>query len=67
MKLDYAKPYDTLDWNFILEVLNARGFGCRWINWIICLVVGGKSQIGLRGNLKKSIQTAKPNRIDRFG
>lgn len=31
LKLGFAKAYDMLDWDFILEVLYTRGFGCRWI------------------------------------
>jgi hypothetical protein len=30
LKLDISKAFDTLSWPFLLELLNARGFGPRW-------------------------------------
>lgn len=33
-KVDFVKAFDSLDWNFLLEVLAAIGFGLRWISWI---------------------------------
>jgi len=32
LKLDFAKAYDMLDWDFLFEVFTARGFGHR-IQW----------------------------------
>lgn len=32
--MDFAKAFDSLDWNFLLEILIARGFSSRWISWI---------------------------------
>jgi Reverse transcriptase (RNA-dependent DNA polymerase) len=30
-KIDFAKAFDTLSWDYILEVLHARGFPALWI------------------------------------
>ena len=38
MKIDISKAFDTLSWEFLLEVLSARGFGRRWRSWICCLI-----------------------------
>lgn len=40
LKLDFAKVYGMLDWNFIIEVLHIRGFGSRWIRWITNILRG---------------------------
>jgi hypothetical protein len=38
LKLYYEKTYDRVDWLFLEEMLNSRGFGIRWI---MKLVKGG--------------------------
>ena len=34
LKLDYEKAYDRVSWDFLLEMLNSRGFGPIWVGWI---------------------------------
>ena len=33
-KLDIERPYDHLNWNFLLFVMQRMGFGEKWIGWI---------------------------------
>ncbi|XP_039116779.1 uncharacterized protein LOC120252722, partial [Dioscorea cayenensis subsp. rotundata] len=34
IKVDFAKAFDMVNWDFLLDLLIARGFGERWIGWI---------------------------------
>ena len=38
VKLDIAKAYDKLNWQFIRRMLVAFGFGKAWVNWIMNLI-----------------------------
>jgi hypothetical protein len=41
LKLDYEKSYDKVNWDFLLEVLEKRGFGAKWHSWIRKIVHNG--------------------------
>jgi len=47
LKLDISKAFDTLSCPFVLEVLQARGFGQRWCGWIASLLSSATSRIML--------------------
>jgi hypothetical protein len=50
LKLDISKAFDTLSWHFLLEILQARGFGPRWLAWISALLATASSRILLNGH-----------------
>jgi len=37
LKLDIHKAFDTVSWSYLLEVLQALGFGPRWREWVSIL------------------------------
>ncbi|XP_039141337.1 uncharacterized protein LOC120278673 [Dioscorea cayenensis subsp. rotundata] len=56
LKVDFAKAFDSLDWNFLLEILEARGFGNRWISWIHTILKSAKTQILINGTTQGYIR-----------
>ena len=35
LKLDYEKAFDKVDLEFLEELLRKRGFGDKWVHWIL--------------------------------
>ena len=52
-KVDFAKAYDSVRWDFLLEVLEAFGFGPRWCSWIRGIFFSSMSSILVNGSPTK--------------
>jgi hypothetical protein len=50
MKLDIHKAFDTINWSYLLEVLEALGFGPRWREWVSILFCTATSSVLLKGH-----------------
>lgn len=55
LKLDISKAYDSLSWAFLLEVMRARGFGGRWLQWVAALLATASTKIIVNGVPGRSI------------
>ena len=33
-KVDFAKAFDSVNWNFLLSIMSQMGFGSKWCSWI---------------------------------
>ena len=42
MKLNFEKAYDKINWNFLLSLLEARGFGKKWCSWVKMILLDSK-------------------------
>jgi hypothetical protein len=49
LKLDIAKAFDSVRWDYLLEVLNCFGFGNKWRNWVSILLRSTSSTVLLNG------------------
>lgn len=59
LKLDYEKTYDRVNLDFLIEILESRGFSPVWINWIQKLIKGGSVGVTLNGNDSNFFTTGK--------
>jgi hypothetical protein len=63
LKLDYEKAYGSVNLDFVLEILESRGFGETWIGWIKKVVLGGLVSILANGEDSNTFKTGR--RLDR--
>ena len=49
LKLDIHKAFDTVSWPYLLEVMQAIGFGPRWREWVSILFRTSSSRVLLNG------------------
>lgn len=52
LKVDFAKAFNSVDWDFLVDLLKVRGFGTRWIGWVILLLSTSKASILINGSPK---------------
>lgn len=49
IKLDFAKAFDSVNWESLLKILAVRGFPDNWIGWINKLLTSSKSSVLING------------------
>jgi hypothetical protein len=49
LKVDISKAFDTLDWNFLVMVLNNFGFSPLFVNWILEILQSARLSILING------------------
>ena len=59
LKLDYEKAFDKVDLDFLAELLQARGFGTKWISWIHSITHGGSVGVKLNNTESSYFTTDK--------
>lgn len=58
-KIDFEKTFDKVNWNFLIEVLKARGFGDKWIQWIKEILESGQTFLNINGQLSPYFKCKK--------
>jgi len=56
LKLDIQKAFDTINWSYLLEVLQTLGFGPKWREWISFLFSTATSRVLLNGSQGDSFE-----------
>lgn len=49
LKLDFAKAFDSVNWESLINILEVRGFSQRWCTWIKRLLQSSLSAVVLNG------------------
>lgn len=59
LKIDIAKAFDSVAWNFLLEVMAHLVFGQRWRDWISSILSTASTKRLLNGRLERRICHAR--------
>nr|CAD1817042.1 unnamed protein product [Ananas comosus var. bracteatus] len=49
LKIDFERAFDNINWCFLVDLLQARGFGPLWISWIQALLRSANTSVILNG------------------
>jgi hypothetical protein len=49
LKMDISKAFDSVSWEYLLELLQRRGFPAKWCNWLALLFTSSSSIVQLNG------------------
>ena len=49
LKLDFKKAFDSVEWQSLDAILQARGFNSRWRGWVSTILRSGKTAVLLNG------------------
>lgn len=52
IKVDFAKASNMVDWDFLIELLEAYDFGNRWIIWVRSILFTFKANFLINGSHK---------------
>lgn len=59
LKLDYEKAYDKVNWSFLPDILQKRGFCSRWIRWIKMILMNSSVNITVNQTEGTTFETGK--------
>ena len=51
VKVDFEKAYDKINWHYLISILENRGFGSTWIQWINEWLISSQSCVNINGDL----------------
>ncbi|XP_071713547.1 uncharacterized protein [Rutidosis leptorrhynchoides] len=49
-KVDFEKAFDSLNWEFLIEVMSCIGFGNKWCKWILACLKSATKSILINGS-----------------
>ncbi|GJX15428.1 putative RNA-directed DNA polymerase, eukaryota, reverse transcriptase zinc-binding domain protein [Tanacetum coccineum] len=58
-KVDFEKAYDSLNWDFLLEVLKIIGFGSKWCKWVEACLASASISVLVNGSPTKEFNIGR--------
>ncbi|GJT84138.1 RNA-directed DNA polymerase, eukaryota [Tanacetum coccineum] len=58
-KVDFEKAFDSVNWNFLLDIMGQMGFGSKWRNWIASCLSSAFISILINGSPAKEFKLEK--------
>jgi hypothetical protein len=58
-KLDLAKAYDRVDWNYLEGILEKLGFARQWIEWVMTCVKTVQYSVRFNGEILESFRPSR--------
>ncbi|GJZ57684.1 putative RNA-directed DNA polymerase, eukaryota, reverse transcriptase zinc-binding domain protein [Tanacetum coccineum] len=58
-KVDFEKAFDSVNWNFLLDIMRRIGFGSKWRNWIAYCLSSASISILINGSPAKEFKLEK--------
>ena len=55
LKPDFEKAYDSISWDFLSQVLHAKGYGAGFMHRLLELASGGYTVVAVNGTITKYI------------
>ena len=49
-KVDFEKAFDSLSWDYLLEIMSIMGFGSMWCRWIKELLSTARASVLVNGS-----------------
>ncbi|XP_071713597.1 uncharacterized protein [Rutidosis leptorrhynchoides] len=49
-KVDFEKAFDSLNWDFLLEIMEKMGFGAKWLKWILACLKSASVSVLVNGS-----------------
>ncbi|XP_071714382.1 uncharacterized protein [Rutidosis leptorrhynchoides] len=49
-KVDFEKAFDSLDWDYLMEIMKCMGFGDKWCKWIYACLESASISILVNGS-----------------
>lgn len=59
LKVDFQKAFDSVRWDFLLQVLETQGFGTKWRNWIRGIISTVRISILINGCPTREFEMVK--------
>lgn len=59
LEIDFEKAYDKVNWLFLYQMMQIKGFGDKWCDWVMRTVRGGRVAIKVNDQIGPYFPTYK--------